>query len=122
MTVDVIAAARRRTRRFAVAVLVGAALTAACVYPAGLYVNAHLDDGAWATPAPATPGPAADEAPPDAWALPADARWIDVAGVKLPVSSATGPAQTVAGLARGFAHTPAGAVVAALHLLVRTTA
>ena len=38
------------------------------------------------------------------------------------MSAATGPRQTVGGLARGFAHTQAGAVVAAVHLLVRTTA
>ena len=53
--------------------------------------------------------------------LPADVRWVRVAGVDLPVSAATGPTQAVGGLARGFAHTPAGAVVAALHLLVRTS-
>ena len=45
-----------------------------------------------------------------------------MAGVDLPVSAATGPAQKVGGLARGFAHTQPGAVVAAVHLLVRTTA
>jgi hypothetical protein len=54
--------------------------------------------------------------------LPADVQWTVVAGVALPVSPATGPAQSTGGLARGFAHTAAGAVVAAAHLLVRTTA
>jgi hypothetical protein len=53
--------------------------------------------------------------------LPADVAWIRVAGVDLPVSKATGPSDTTGGLARGFAHTPAGAVVAALHLIVRVT-
>jgi hypothetical protein len=122
MTLDVIVAARRRTRRrLTVAVLIGVGVLAALVYPAGLYVNAHLDDEAM----PSTSGPPAS-APPatpsnDRGALPADVAFIRVAGVDLPVSAATGPAETVGGLARGFAHTRDGAVVAAVHLLVRTT-
>src|SRR3954453_9150675 len=104
MTLDVIAAARRRTRRLTVAVLIGVGVLAALVYPAGLYVNAHLDDGA----VPSTPGPHASALPATgssnraAW--PADFAFIRVPGVDLPVSAATGPAETVGGLARGFAH------------------
>jgi hypothetical protein len=47
--------------------------------------------------------------------------WTRLAGVGLPTSPATGPAQTLGGLARGFTRSRAGAVVAALHLVVRTT-
>jgi len=122
MTLDVIVAARRRTRRrLTIAVLIGVGVLAALVYPAGLYVNAHLDDGAMpSTPGPHTSAPAATSSS-DRAVLPADVSFIRVAGVDLPVSAATGPAVTVGGLARGFAHTRDGAVVAAVHLLVRTT-
>ena len=122
MTIDVIVAARRRTRRrLTTTVLIGVGVLAVLVYPAGLYVNAHLDDGA----IPSTPGPHASPppatAPDDRGVLPADVSFVRVGGVDLPVSAATGPAVTGGGLARGFAHTRAGAVVAAVHLLVRTT-
>ena len=44
MTLDVIAAARRRTRRrLTVAVLIGVGVLAALVYPAGLYTSAFQD-------------------------------------------------------------------------------
>jgi hypothetical protein len=122
MTLDVIAAARRRTRRrLTVAGLTGLGVVAALVYPAGLYVNAHLEDSS----PPSMSGPQGSAPPiasPVAGAvLPADVAFVRVAGVDLPMSAATGPAQTIGGLARGFAHTTDGAVVAALHLLVRTT-
>jgi hypothetical protein len=44
-----------------------------------------------------------------------------VAGVALPVSATAGPLRREHGLASGFVHTPAGAVLAAVHLLVNTT-
>jgi hypothetical protein len=44
-----------------------------------------------------------------------------VAGVALPVSATAGPLRREHGLAAGFAHTPAGAVLATVHLLVNTT-
>jgi hypothetical protein len=123
MTLDVIVAARRRTRRqLAVTVLVGAGIVAAAVYPAGLWVNSHLDDQAVAV-APATvaaPWPAGTAAPGTP-VLDADVTWTRLAGVDLPASADTGPHEVVGGLARGFAHTRQGAVVAAVHLLVRTT-
>jgi hypothetical protein len=52
---------------------------------------------------------------------PADLTWITVAGLDLPVSATAGPFDLAGGRARGFAQTPAGAVFAALHLLVRTS-
>ena len=119
MTLDVISTARRRTRRLAVAILAGLGVLAALVYAAGLYVNAHLDEQASTPPATATPPwPATTGGA----VLPAGVTWVSVAGVALPTSPATGPAQTSGDLARGFTHTTPGAVVAALHLLVRTTA
>ncbi|MFI7025136.1 hypothetical protein ACIBMZ_20705 [Micromonospora sp. NPDC049900] len=54
-------------------------------------------------------------------AWPTDLTWITVAGLDLPVSAAAGPRNFAAGRARGFAQTPSGAVLAALHLLVRTS-
>src|SRR5689334_20533061 len=118
MTIDVIAAARRRTRRLVIAALVGVVLLAACVYPAGLYVNAHLEDGQPAPPVAAV-DPSAGLGFADAL-LPADVTWTRLAGVALPFSPQTGPVRTVGALAGGFAQSRAGAVVAALHLLVRT--
>ena len=94
---------------------------AALVYPAGLWADARLDGDP--TP-PAATGTAAAVRPTstvDSRLLPAEVSWTRLAGVDLPMSPDTGPTQTEGGLARGFAHTPAGAVVAALHLLVRTT-
>src|SRR3954447_21831262 len=122
MTLDVIAAARRRTRRrLTLMGLIGMGALAALVHPAGAYVNAHLDDHAprpTAIPEPSTrSSPTGDGAP----LLPAGVSLVRVAGVDLPVSAATGPTETLGGLARGFAQTRSGAVVAALHLLVRTT-
>ncbi|MFK3984491.1 hypothetical protein ACI2K4_29470 [Micromonospora sp. NPDC050397] len=52
---------------------------------------------------------------------PNDLTWITVAGLDLPVSATAGPRDLSNGRARGFAHTPPGAVLATLHLLVRTS-
>ncbi|NIL40675.1 hypothetical protein HCB17_05435 [Salinispora arenicola] len=52
---------------------------------------------------------------------PTDLTWTTVAGLDLPVSATAGPRDSSAGRARGFAQTPSGAVLAALHLLVRTS-
>jgi hypothetical protein len=123
MTVDVIVAARRRTRRrLAVTVLVGAGIIAAAVYPAGLYANSRLDDKTAAvTPATAAVSWPAGTTTPATPALAPDVTWTRLAGVELPASADTGPHDSVGGLARGFAHTRQGALVAAVHLLVRTT-
>jgi hypothetical protein len=52
---------------------------------------------------------------------PADVWWTVVAGFHLPMSGQVGPARESAGRVWGFAHTPVGAVFAALHLVVRTS-
>ena len=124
MTIDVIRAARARSRRrLLIAVLIPVGI-AALIYPAGLWANARLD-GDPAPPAgtaTATPAPVRPTSTVDGSLLPATVSWTRLAGVDLPTSPAAGPSQVDGGLARGFAHTRTGAVVAALHLLVRTTA
>jgi hypothetical protein len=49
-------------------------------------------------------------------------RWVDFYGVELPVSPSAGPWDLAGGLARGFADTPAGALLAALNIGVRANA
>jgi hypothetical protein len=123
MTLDVIADARRRTRRrLTILVLIGVGVLAAAVYSVGGYADSRRADPAVADrPATATPTASADGTAANGGVLPADVVWVRIVGVQLPVSAATGPSDTTGGLARGFARTHAGAVVAALHLLVRTT-
>ena len=122
MTVDVIVAARRRTRR-RVLIVVGVAVgvLVLLVYPAGLYVNSRLEasatDPSPSAPAAVVPWPAGG----GVVVYPADLAWTTVAGIALPTSATAGPRQTQDGLAAGFSHTPAGAVLAAVHLLVRTS-
>lgn len=48
--------------------------------------------------------------------------WTDFHGIQLPVSAAAGPRHQHNGLARGFADTPLGAVLAAVNIVVRTAA
>jgi hypothetical protein len=48
--------------------------------------------------------------------------WTDFHGIALPSSATAGPWDTSGGLARGYADTPAGALVAAINIAVRTSA
>lgn len=52
----------------------------------------------------------------------ADLRWTDYSGVSLPISARHGPRRVHDGLASGFARTPTGALLAALHIGVRANA
>ncbi|MDG4833027.1 hypothetical protein O7627_27520 [Solwaraspora sp. WMMD1047] len=61
-------------------------------------------------------GPARE---PVGW--PADLRWTAVAGLPLPVSATVGPRDLSGGRARGFAIGQAGAMLAVVHLVVRTS-
>jgi hypothetical protein len=70
---------------------------------------------------PPAPSAAASRASASPQTLPADLTWIQVDGVSLPVSTQDGPHDTSQGRARGFAHTPGGALLAAVHLLVRVS-
>jgi hypothetical protein len=123
MTVDVIETARRRSRRLLLLVVAATAALTTAVCVAGLGLSGTLD----ATPAPTDPattgitGPASPAPDGVSVVLPVDVTWVSVAGVALPVSPTAGPRRRDGGLASGFAHTPAGALLAAVHLLVRTT-
>ena len=52
----------------------------------------------------------------------ASVRWSNFYGVKLPVSAQAGPYDTSGGIAAGFAHTPLGALLAAVNIGVRANA
>ncbi|XVU24289.1 hypothetical protein ACQPZJ_44850 [Actinoplanes sp. CA-054009] len=54
-------------------------------------------------------------------ALPADLTWNQIAGVSIPVSAQAGPHTSSSGLAYGFTRDRAGAVLAAVNLVVRVT-
>ncbi|RAY14980.1 hypothetical protein DPM19_09520 [Actinomadura craniellae] len=51
-----------------------------------------------------------------------DLTWSDYHGVRLPSSVADGPFRTVDGTASGFSRTPRGALLAAIHIVVRADA
>jgi hypothetical protein len=48
--------------------------------------------------------------------------WVNFHGIELPISATAGPHHIDNGLARGFADTPVGAVLAAVNIVVRTAA
>jgi hypothetical protein len=52
----------------------------------------------------------------------ASVRWSGFYGVELPVSAQAGPSGTSGGVATGFAHTPLGALLAAVNIGVRANA
>ena len=60
--------------------------------------------------------------PPDPQVSLAGLGWADLAGVELPVSHSAGPRHREYGLAWGFAHTPLGALLAAVNIGVRANA
>jgi len=72
---------------------------------------------------PASPRPAAMATASPACAVSLDSvRWSSFYGVELPVSAQAGPYDTSAGVAAGFAHTPLGALLAAVNIGVRANA
>ena len=48
-------------------------------------------------------------------------RWMDYDGCQLPISPTAGPRSTAGGVASGFADSPAGALLAAVNIAVRTS-
>jgi hypothetical protein len=82
----------------------------------------------WQRPHTATGGKDAGRAPtavasPTPSGLPAQAvTWRDVAGVELPFSTVHGPRVTDHGQAAGYTHTVPGAALAAVQVLMRTSA
>jgi hypothetical protein len=71
-------------------------------------------------------GQAAHHAMPSAQGRAGAARsrlsWVNFHGIELPISATAGPRHMDNGLARGFADTPLGAVLAAVNIVVRTAA
>jgi hypothetical protein len=124
---DIAARARRRTGGIVAVAAVVLLVTAAAVV--GLVVA--LGQRAIPVSQPTTPAPgttragASNTAASAAAGSPAastgadELSWTSVAGAKVPVSRADGPRDTAAGRARGFAHTPMGAVLAAAHISLR---
>ena len=116
MTDDITLAARRRTRALVAAVAAVVLIVVAVV--GGLVATV----GRRGNPAPAPPSAitatAAQSAPQPGPTPPVALQWVTVLGAHLP-AGADGPRDTSAGRARGFAHTPMGAVFAAAHISVR---
>lgn len=76
-----------------------------------------------AATAPATPGRTAGQGQPQVPRVSlASVRWSGFYGVELPVSAQAGPYDTSGGVATGFAHTPLGALLAAVNIGVRANA
>jgi len=77
-------------------------------------------------PAPASPagatGPGSLGQPQVPRVSLASVRWSGFYGVELPVSAQAGPYDTSGGIAAGFAHTPLGALLAAVNIGVRANA
>ncbi|MEU8284155.1 hypothetical protein AB0C01_07430 [Micromonospora sp. NPDC048905] len=116
MTYDVITRAHRTTRRRITALCLA---TAAVLGAAAVAMAFGADSD---RPASSTLGPVLVR--PETTAngqavLPRDLDWVDVAGVSVPVSRQSGPRVSGEGQARGFTHDLGGAVLAAVHIVVR---
>jgi hypothetical protein len=118
-----------------------AALVALLVLAAGITIGVVIGGGddnnaapagptAITGPSPAaggTPGPTPSASTGSGTPLPAvlptvplnDLRWADYHGLALPISASGGPRQA-GELASGFAHSPLGALLAAIHITSRT--
>ncbi|MEU8088651.1 hypothetical protein AB0B57_34190 [Micromonospora sp. NPDC049101] len=116
MTYDVISRARRTTRRRVTAL----SLAAAAVLGAAAVAMVFAADSDRPASSTLGPVPVRPETTANGQAvLPRDLGWDDVAGVSVPVSQQSGPRVSDEGQARGFAHDPGGAVLAAVHIVVR---
>ncbi|MEU7889840.1 hypothetical protein AB0B54_30425 [Microbispora bryophytorum] len=106
----------RQRRRLFVFLGVAAVLIAAGVLLAVLPAAQNSSPGS--PPAPSAPAQSADTSTKvdvDGW------RWADFHGVRLPYSASDGPRTLVGDRAYGFAPSPAGALLAALHLGMRAS-
>jgi hypothetical protein len=122
---DLYAAARRHQRRRRTSIIATGLLLAAMIGSAA-WGLAHRSGHHTAAAHPA-PVATASTAPTAAvvGAVPVDQttyKWTPLVGsLTLPVSTIAGPHQTAAGLASGFAHSQLGAVLAAAHIVFRTS-
>jgi hypothetical protein len=99
------------------AILLGAGLAFALTGP-----SASRSPAATAT-APASPAGTAGQGQPLVPRVSlASVRWSGFYGVELPVSAQAGPYNSSGGVAVGFAHTPLGALLAAVNIGVRANA
>ncbi|WP_250283856.1 MULTISPECIES: hypothetical protein [unclassified Frankia] len=115
-------------------------LAAAGLVAVGIAVGLVLVGGRGGSPTPTSaPAPATATATGTAGAVPvpggpvrpdsglpvldfSDLAWLDFHGFALPVSPAAGPRSLADDRASGFAHTPLGAALAAIHVVFRTDA
>jgi hypothetical protein len=114
----------RRRRRLAILLI---AITVAAVATQHLAAHprtaSHGHTPTSVATAPARKSPSHASAAPQARnSVSPSVSWTDFHGIQLPVSATAGPHHRHNGLARGFADTPLGAVLAAVNIVVRTAA
>ena len=98
-------------------VLVLSALAVASV----VYVVRLDQDTPAADPTPVEDRPSVAPVTPGQVVPLSDVTWYSLHGAQLPVSPTHGPRRTTGELASGFSHDPAGAVLAAINIAVRTS-
>lgn len=106
---------RRRAQRLLV---ISASLAVLLAVSVGVVAYVLLHDS--------RPGEASSARTPtttvEAAQTPAETTWVDVAGVQLPVSRTHGPRTVTPAAAAGFSRSEAGAALAAVHILIRSSA
>jgi hypothetical protein len=105
----------RRRRRLAVLTAAAIAVTIVAQHAAHPHLAARPKASRAASSAPRTNGTGRVTFGPGF-------RWLDYHGIALPVSATAGPRDIHNGLSGGFTDTPAGAVLAAVNIAVRTSA
>lgn len=117
----------RRTGTVVLLVAIAVAMVAGTIAVACMSRNQEPEPprrnqtSAEAEPEPDPEQEQAQEPEPTEFRWPTDLGWERVAGIDVPVSASDGPRNRNLGLAKEYGHTPAGAVLAALHLIVRTS-
>ena len=125
MTIDIEDRARRSTRRVILVAGVAGVLLVGLGLAGGLWLGRQSDTPSTRTSASPKQTTSASSSPAPVGS-PTTAtldglRWMDTNGIFLPVSAQGGP-QQVGNRASGFAHTPTGALMAAVHIAPRTDA
>ena len=105
----------RRRRRLAVLAAAAIAVTIAAQHATRPHQAARTAASRARAAAPSAPGTGRVTFGPGF-------RWVDYHGIALPVSATAGPRDIHNGLSGRFADTPAGAVLAAVNIAVRTSA
>ena len=111
----------RRSRRGPI-VVVAAMLVVITVFAAAVAILMTRTSDETTSAASGSPtAPVPFEAAPGLVGAFSDLRWVSLNGVAVPTSTTLGPRDVDGGRARGFAHSEAGAIVAALNLVGRTS-